>query len=73
MAGPHQVDGFYIPCGEPRMIENPVKPRIHQSVLDRKTLVPDYKPVNFPAQYDVEPWPYAPGSGAPAPVQPPAA
>jgi uncharacterized protein (DUF2235 family) len=68
-----KFDGFYIPCGEPRPIENPVKPRIHQSVIDRKTLVPDYKPVNFPAQYDVEPWPYAPGSGAAAAVQPPAA
>jgi uncharacterized protein (DUF2235 family) len=69
-----KVDGFYIPCGEPRMIENAtVRPLIHQSVLVRRNLVPDYKPVNFPAQYDVEPWPYAPGSGAPAPVQPPAA
>jgi hypothetical protein len=35
--------------------------------------MPDYKPVNFPAQYDVEPWPYPPAADAPAPVPPPPA
>jgi uncharacterized protein (DUF2235 family) len=55
-----RLDGFYIPCGEPRMIENvTVRQLIHQSVLDRMRLVPDYKPVNFPKDYDVEPWPYS--------------
>jgi uncharacterized protein (DUF2235 family) len=68
-----KLDGFYIPCGEPRLIENPVLPRLHQSVLDRKRLVPDYQPVNFPAQYDVEPWPYASAAGGPPPVPPPPA
>jgi uncharacterized protein (DUF2235 family) len=68
-----KFDGFYIPCGEPRLIENPVLPRLHQSVLLRKELMPDYKPINFPAQYDVEPWPYVPSSSEPSPVQPPPA
>jgi len=54
---PH-VLGWYCPLGEPRLIQNPfdsVKPRIHQSVLDRMQLVSDYKPINFPEYYDVEP------------------
>jgi uncharacterized protein (DUF2235 family) len=53
----------YIPCGEPRRIEStpeyPARPRIHQSVLDRQTFVPTYKPINLPDDpndYDVEPW-----------------
>jgi len=59
-----KLDGFYIPEAEPRMIDVPIasgaastpaKPRIHQSVLDRKRLVPDYQPINFPHDYDVEP------------------
>jgi hypothetical protein len=40
------------------LIQNPfdsVKPRIHQSVLDRMQLVSDYEPINFPEYYDVEP------------------
>ena len=62
-----KIDGFYVPSGEPRMIENEtVRQRIHQSVLDRMRLKTDYKPVNFPKDYDVEPWPYAPGAGAAA-------
>lgn len=59
-----KLDGFYVPDAEPRMIDNPVepgmvgtpvKPRIHQSVLDRKKLILDYQPINFPHDYDVEP------------------
>jgi len=59
-----KFDGFYIPDAEPRMIDNsvapgtantPVKPRVHQSVLDRMKLVPDYQPINFPRDYNVEP------------------
>ncbi len=65
--------GWYIPCGEPRLIEHPptspatpspVTPRIHQSVLERMKLVPDYKPVNFPRHYDLEAWPYGEGPDA---------
>jgi uncharacterized protein (DUF2235 family) len=81
--GRPKFDGFYIPCGEPRLIDNPASPstaanpgqsatpqnppppRIHQSVLDRKTLRPDYKPINFPKDYVIEFWPYPPITGAP--------
>jgi hypothetical protein len=67
-----KLDGFYIPCGEPRMIENvTVRQLIHQSVLDRMRLVPDYKPVNFPKDYDVEPWPCPPGADPAAAAQQP--
>jgi uncharacterized protein (DUF2235 family) len=62
---PHFL-GCYIPWGEPRMIQQPFRPRIHQSVLDRMKRVPDYKPVNFPRDYDVEPWPYDAAPAAPA-------
>ena len=69
-----KFDGLYIPCGEPRMIENvTVRQLIHQSVLDRMRLVPDYKPVNFPKDYDVEPWPYPPGTDSAAAAQQPTA
>jgi uncharacterized protein (DUF2235 family) len=48
--------GWYIPNGEPRRIADPaVKPRIHKSVIERKTAIPDYDPVNFPLDFDVEP------------------
>jgi hypothetical protein len=50
-----QILGCYIPNGEPRMIANTtMKPRIHQSVLDRMDLVPAYKPINFPESYEIE-------------------
>lgn len=74
--GRTKLDGFYIPCGEPRLIENPtLKPRIHASVLERRQLVPDYEPVNLPTHYDVEPWHHGAASGpnAAAPAQPPSA
>ena len=48
--------GFYIPDGEPRVLADPsVKPRIHQSVVDRKAQTSDYAPVNFPDEFDIEP------------------
>jgi uncharacterized protein (DUF2235 family) len=67
-----KLDGFYIPGSEPRPfklvdpflndeIEKPT-PRVHQSVVDRVRLDPDYRPVNLPAQYDIEPWPHQIGS-----------
>lgn len=49
-----QILGYYILNAEPRPISNlAVKPRIHQSVLDRKTLIADYLPVNFPEQFEI--------------------
>lgn len=48
--------GYYIPDGESRLIADPLaKPRIHQPVIDRKAQMPDYTPINFPAEYDIEP------------------
>jgi uncharacterized protein (DUF2235 family) len=48
--------GFYIPDGEPRVFADPsIKPRIHQSVVNRKAQTPDYAPVNFPGEFDIEP------------------
>jgi uncharacterized protein (DUF2235 family) len=48
--------GWYIPNGEPRRIEDPaVKPRIHKSVIEHKTSIPDYDPVNLPLVFDLEP------------------
>jgi hypothetical protein len=49
--------GYYIPNGEHRRIEDAVvKPRLHQSAVDRKARVPDYDPPNFPSDFDIEPW-----------------
>lgn len=45
--------GFYLPLSQPRYIEPGTL--IHQSVLDRRNNVPDYKPPNLPAEYVVEP------------------
>jgi uncharacterized protein (DUF2235 family) len=48
--------GCYIPNGEPRKIEDPIQtPIIHESVRERMTTIPAYKPVNFPTSYNVEP------------------
>ncbi len=48
--------GYYIPDAEPRLIAEPdVRPLIHHSAVERKSLVPDYRPENFPTDYDVEP------------------
>ena len=49
--------GWYIPDGEPRRIEDAeVKPRIHESVIERKTkIMPDYDPPKlFPSTPEVE-------------------
>jgi uncharacterized protein (DUF2235 family) len=62
-----QMLGCYIPDAEPRVIADPaVRPRIHQSVVDRMAKLADYRPENLPAEnaYDVEPW-RAPGEPAP--------
>ncbi len=52
-----KLDGFYIPDAEPRTIavDGAPKPRIHQSVVDRIGLRPDYRPVNLPPDYNIEP------------------
>ena len=44
--------GRYIPCGEPRQI--PDGSLIHSSVLERKNRVAGYRPVNFPARWQIE-------------------
>ncbi len=56
MEGPRSVlAGFYLPRGEPRKIKDgDIKPRIHQSVLDRIRLT-NYSPKNLPPAYDTEP------------------
>jgi hypothetical protein len=47
---------WHVPNGEPRRIEDAeVKPRIHESVIERKTAMSDYDPPNFPLDFDVEP------------------
>jgi uncharacterized protein (DUF2235 family) len=64
-----KLDGFYIPDGEPRPmklvdpytqteIEQTI-PRVHQSVFDRMSKVPDYRPINLLPEHAVEPWPHA--------------
>jgi uncharacterized protein (DUF2235 family) len=51
-----QVFGYYFPDAEPRLMEEPnITTVIHSSVVERLSLVPEYKPVNLPATYDVEP------------------
>lgn len=39
--------GIYLPRGEPRFI--PAQSMVHSSVKDRMAIVPDYRPVNLPA------------------------
>jgi hypothetical protein len=47
--------GWYLPNGEPRRIADPsVRPRIHRSVVDRKTAILDYNPTNLPPEFDIE-------------------
>lgn len=48
--------GYYIPNAEPRMVDSAIRPRVHQSAIDRKTRLPDYNPPNFPHHYDPEPY-----------------
>lgn len=43
----------YIPFAERRCI--PEGARIHQSVIDRMTKLPTYKPCNLPSKYEIEP------------------
>jgi uncharacterized protein (DUF2235 family) len=45
--------GCYLPRGEPRVIGDGA--RLHASVVERMRLKPDYRPVNLPASYAVEP------------------
>jgi hypothetical protein len=53
--------GLYISDAEPRpTIDHGLKPLVHRSVVDRRKLsaeqrVPEYSPVNLPADFDVEP------------------
>jgi uncharacterized protein (DUF2235 family) len=54
--------GFYIPDCEPRLI--PEGAHVHESVLKRMAVEPDYRPVNLPKEYVTVPLPVPPGVGA---------
>jgi len=51
--------GFYIPDCEPRVI--PEGAHVHESVVKRMAVEPDYRPVNLPSAYVTVPMPVAPG------------
>ncbi|MEY9364235.1 uncharacterized protein (DUF2235 family) [Bradyrhizobium yuanmingense] len=51
--------GFYIPDGEPRLIAEGA--HVHESVLKRMAVEPDYRPVNLPKDYVTVPMPVPPG------------
>ena len=50
--------GFYIPDAEPRPI--PEDALIHESVVKRMDMLPAYRPVNLPAQFESVPMPTPP-------------
>lgn len=56
--------GFYIPDCEPRLI--PEGAHVHESVLKRMAIEPEYRPVNMPKDYVTVPMPVGPGSGVEA-------
>ncbi|MDN5000678.1 DUF2235 domain-containing protein [Bradyrhizobium sp. GCM10027634] len=56
------VAGFYIPDCEPRVI--PEGAHVHESVLKRMAVEPDYRPVNMPKDYVTVPMPVPPGEVA---------
>ncbi|QAU44593.1 DUF2235 domain-containing protein [Bradyrhizobium guangzhouense] len=58
--------GFYIPDGEPRLI--PEGAHVHESVLKRMDVEPDYRPVNLPKQYVTVPMPVPPGVDLASPL-----
>ena len=50
--------GFYVPDCEPRLI--PEGAHVHESVLKRMAVEPDYRPVNMPGDYVMVPMPAGP-------------
>jgi hypothetical protein len=56
--------GFYIPDCEPRLI--PEGAHVHESVLKRMAVEPDYRPVNMPKEFVTVPMPVPPGPGVEA-------
>lgn len=56
--------GFYVPDCEPRLI--PEGAHVHESVLKRMAIEPEYRPVNMPKDYVTVPMPVEPGSGVEA-------
>ncbi len=44
--------GWYLPLGEPRLI--PEGAILHRSVIDRRTKIETYRPINMPASYSIE-------------------
>ena len=55
--------GFYIPDCEPRFI--PDSAHVHESVVKRIAMVPEYRPVNLPAKYEIVPMPLEPDPDEP--------
>jgi uncharacterized protein (DUF2235 family) len=53
------VAGFYIPDCEPRVI--PEGAHVHESVVRRMAVEPDYRPVNMPKDFVTVPMPVPPG------------
>lgn len=53
------VLGFYIPDSEPRVI--PEGAHVHESVVKRMAVEPDYRPVNLPKDFVTVPMPTGPG------------
>jgi hypothetical protein len=46
--------GYYIPNGEPRLVGKPNgTAAIHCSVIERLSMIREYKPVNLPAFYQI--------------------
>jgi uncharacterized protein (DUF2235 family) len=56
--------GFYIPDCEPRLI--PEGAHVHESVVRRMAVEPDYRPVNMPKDFVTVPMPVGPGPGVEA-------
>ena len=62
--------GLYIPDCEPRsLVRDDPRPLLHQSVIDRKNQVADYQPINWPADFAVEPYRPAQEPAPPEPVK----
>ncbi|MCK1419875.1 DUF2235 domain-containing protein [Bradyrhizobium sp. 180] len=62
------VLGFYIPDSEPRVI--PEGAHVHESVVKRMAVGPDYRPVNLPKSYVTVPMPVGPHGGDDAGILP---
>jgi uncharacterized protein (DUF2235 family) len=48
----------YLPQAEPRVI--PENAKVHQSVIDKQRIDGDYRPINLPDSYEIEPYSHGP-------------